>query len=130
LRAGALRRTPQRWAILSYLSRSKTHPTAEQVFEAINRTDPRSSRATVYNNLHTLTRAGLVYELRLEGAAARYDSALHPHHHFVCEGCGVLEDIDWFEIAGIARRPALAGRRVNRYEIVFRGVCAACAAIQ
>lgn len=129
-RAGSLRRTPQRYAILAHLVKSRVHPTAEEIFRAVNRFDPRSSRATVYNSLHALERAGLVRELRLDGATARYDAALEPHHHFVCERCGILEDIEWFEVAGVATQPGLRGRMVKRYEIVFRGVCAACSAIQ
>jgi hypothetical protein len=39
------------------------HPTAAKVFEAVNRADPRFSRATTYNNLRDLVQAGLVREV-------------------------------------------------------------------
>jgi Fur family peroxide stress response transcriptional regulator len=26
------------------------------------------------------------------------------HHHFVCDRCGGIEDIDWFEIPHVAQR--------------------------
>jgi Fur family transcriptional regulator, peroxide stress response regulator len=130
LQAAALRRTPQRHAVLAYLAGTREHPTADQVFRAVNHADPRASRATVYNSLHALVRAGLVQELRVEGNAVRYDAAQARHHHFVCERCGGLEDVGWFDVPGLARRAASPGRRVIRYEIVFRGVCAACSRIQ
>lgn len=52
-RLSGLRRTPQRYAVLEYLMRSM-HATPDEIYRAINRADPRASRATVYNNLHAL----------------------------------------------------------------------------
>jgi Fur family transcriptional regulator, peroxide stress response regulator len=58
-----LRSTPQRYALMAFLTGQATHPTAAEIFEAVNRIDPRSSRATVYNNLRDLVQAGLVREV-------------------------------------------------------------------
>ncbi|MGD0500908.1 MAG: transcriptional repressor [Bryobacteraceae bacterium] len=85
-RAADLRPTARRRAVLEYLSRKPSHATAEEIFRAINRADPRSPRATVYNNLRSLARPGLAREVAPAGGAAR------------------------------------------GYEIVFHGVCGACAA--
>jgi hypothetical protein len=54
----------------------KGHPTAAEIFKAVNRTDPRSSRATTYNNLRDLVKAGLVREVAVEGRAGRFDLPL------------------------------------------------------
>ena len=62
-RTAGLRSTPQRRAMLRYLSDQPVHATAEEIFVAVNRTDPRASRATVYNNLRALEGAGLVREV-------------------------------------------------------------------
>ena len=126
--AAGLRTTPQRYAILEHLARRSVHATAEEIFVAVNRRDPRASRATVYNCLRSLERAGLVREVVSEGKAARYDAALRPHHHFVCEHCGEVEDIDWFDLPPALLAAALRGRAVKRCDIVFRGACEACAA--
>ena len=93
---------------------------------AVNRRDPRASRATVYNNLHALAKAGLVREVVSDGGAARFDANLHPHHHFICENCGALEDIPWFDLPASAGRAALGKRAVRNYQIVFRGACMRC----
>jgi Fe2+ or Zn2+ uptake regulation protein len=50
LRGAAVRPTAQRYAVLEYLTRRPVHATAEQIFLAVNRADPRTSRATVYNS--------------------------------------------------------------------------------
>ena len=122
----ALRPTAQRYAVLEFLARHSVHATADEIFAAVNRNDPRASRATVYNSLHSLAKAGLVREVSSEGKAARYDANLHPHHHFICEKCGTVEDITWFDLPDWATAAPLGGREVNNYEIVFRGGCLKC----
>jgi Fe2+ or Zn2+ uptake regulation protein len=124
--AAGVRPTTQRHAILGYLAQTEVHATAEEIFRAVNRRDPRASRATVYNSLRSLAKAGLVREVASDGKAARFDANLHPHHHFVCEHCGAVEDIPWFDLPPAAGRAALGQRAVRDYEIVFRGACADC----
>ncbi|MBS1855200.1 MAG: transcriptional repressor [Acidobacteria bacterium] len=124
-RASGLRATAQRYAVLEFLASTPVHATAEEIFAAINRHDPRASRATVYNSLRSLEKAGLVREVLSDGQAARFDANLHRHHHFVCDVCGEVEDVPWFEIPAAARA-VLGERQVHNYEIVFRGACARC----
>lgn len=126
LASSALRSTPQRYAVMAFLMKQPGHPTAAEIFQAVNRVDPRSSRATVYNNLRDLVQAGLVREVAMEGRAARFDLKGMPHHHFICDRCGNIEDLDWYDVP----RPAQAslGRRVLREcELIFRGLCTKCA---
>src|SRR6202050_2426453 len=78
-----LRCTPQRYAVMAFLTKHNIHPTAAEIFGAVNRVDPRSSRATTYNNLRDLVQAGLVREVAVEGRAARYDAKGLQHHHFI-----------------------------------------------
>jgi Fur family transcriptional regulator, peroxide stress response regulator len=125
-RSAGLRATPQRYAVLQHLVLGQVHATAEEIFAAVNRNDPRASRATVYNNLRSLMRVGLVCEVPSDGKAARFDARLTRHHHFVCDRCGGVEDVAWFELPENAGWQALAGRRVRSYELVFHGNCGAC----
>ncbi len=122
-----VRCTPQRFVILDYLLRNHGHPTAEEIHESINRNDPRASLATVYKSLHALAKAGLIREVALEGTAARFESNTRRHHHFVCERCGRVEDVEWFDVPQVARRATRKGRKVSSYEVVLRGLCSACA---
>jgi Fe2+ or Zn2+ uptake regulation protein len=124
--ANGLRRTPQRYAVMAFLMEQAGHPTAAEIFEAVNRVDPRSSRATIYNNLRDLVEAGLVREVAKEGRAARFDATGTRHHHFICDRCGNVEDVSWCDVP----RPAAAslGKRVLRgCELIFRGLCTKCA---
>ena len=126
LEASGLRCTPQRYAVMAFLMGHTGHPTAAEIFEAVNRMDPRSSRATTYNNLRDLVKAGLVREVAVEGRAARFDAKGMLHHHFICDRCGNVEDIDWYDVPLPASRSL--GRRILREcELIFRGLCTRCA---
>ena len=127
IRGAGLKLTPQRLAVLDYLQRATGHPTAEQIGAEVNRRLPRAARATVYNALRALRDAGLVSEVRLDGATARYDTNLAPHHHFICRRCGRIEDVS-ADQAGPPPSFALGeGYAVEACEIVLRGLCASCA---
>jgi Fur family transcriptional regulator, peroxide stress response regulator len=121
-----LRCTPQRYAVMAFLMECKGHPTAAEIFEAVNRVDPRSSRATTYNNLRDLVLAGLVREVAVEGRAARFDAKGVRHHHFICDRCGNVEDVAWYGIPRPASR-TLGKRILRECELIFRGLCTKCA---
>ena len=126
LEESGLRCTPQRYAVMAFLTDCNRHPTAAEIFDAVNRVDPRSSRATTYNNLRDLVQAGLLREVAVEGRAARFDARGMRHHHFICDRCGNVEDVEWFDV----RRPApgvLGKRIVRECELIFRGLCTRCA---
>ena len=126
LEDSGLRCTPQRYAVMAFLLGHNSHPTAAEIFEAVNRVDPRSSRATTYNNLRDLVQAGLVREVAVEGRGARFDAKGLLHHHFICDTCGNVEDIEWYDVPLPA--PGSMGKRVIRAgELIFRGLCSQCA---
>src|SRR5438477_4236315 len=127
LSGSGLRSTPQRYAVMAFLAKPAGHPTAAVNSEAVNHLDPLSSRATIFNNLRDLLQAGFVREVAMEGRAARFDAKGMRHHHFICDRCGNIEDLDWYNVP----RPAASslGKRVLREcELIFRGLCTKCAA--
>jgi Fur family peroxide stress response transcriptional regulator len=126
LQGSGLRCTPQRYAVMAFLMDHKGHPTAAEIFEAVNRVDPRSSRATTYNNLRDLVKAGLVREVAVEGRAGRFDATGMRHHHFICDRCGSVEDVEWYDVPRPASR-SLGKRVVRECQLIFRGLCTKCA---
>jgi len=126
LEGSGLRCTAQRYAVMAFLMDHKGHPTAAEIFEGVNRVDPRSSRATTYNNLRDLVKAGLVREVAVEGRAGRFDLEGMRHHHFICDHCGNVEDVDWYDVPRPAPR-SLGKRIVRECQLIFRGLCTKCA---
>lgn len=51
------------------------------------------SLATIYNNLHQFTSAGLLREVVVDSARSYFDTNVSAHHHFFHEETGMLEDI-------------------------------------
>ncbi len=125
LESSGLRCTPQRYALMAFLLKRNSHPTAAEIFGGLNRADPRSSRATTYNNLRDLVQAGLVREVAVEGRAARFDAKGMRHHHFICDRCGKVEDMEWYDVPGPASG-SLGKRILRECELIFRGLCAKC----
>ncbi len=99
LESSGLRCTPQRFGVMAFLMEQTGHPTAPEIFEGVNRLDPRSSRATIYNNLRDLVQAGSGSRSGRGGAAQR-DSMLAPCSITTsfCDRCGNVEDLKWYDV--------------------------------
>ena len=120
-----LKMTPQRRAIVEYLENAFHHPTADEVFVAVNAQFPLTSRATVYNTLNLLKEASLVREIARDGVV-RFDPNLDEHHHFICRKCGRVEDLPWDAIPPIDVTSLEGQQRVESFDITLHGVCAGC----
>jgi Fe2+ or Zn2+ uptake regulation protein len=127
LKDKGLRVTQQRVAVLEYLCATPTHPTAEEIGAAVNRGQPTTSRASVYNVLHSLKESGLIAELVFDDAVARYDANLGPHHHFVCTACGAVHDVPFDTLPPLPKRRLATGHVVESVDVTLRGTCPACA---
>lgn len=85
-----VRVTRHRMLIYSTLAKLATHPTADELLDAVHGEDTRVSLATVYNTLDTLTELGLVRRIAPDGpgSACRFDAEITPHVHMVMpDGC-------------------------------------------
>jgi Fe2+ or Zn2+ uptake regulation protein len=118
-------RSRQRALILSFLRASEEHPTAAQTHAALRRKLPSLSLGTVYRNLEVLVSEGVVEEVPAAGGA-RYDGNPKPHHHFICERCGAIDDLHLQAPPSLAQKLRRArGRKASRIKIDF-GLCEAC----
>ena len=116
--------TIQRLAILNYLDKHRTHPTAEEVYDAVRDRFPSLSRATVYNSLDALKRAGAILELTIAREAARYDAYASPHPHFLCRSCRTLHDVDL--PCSIRPGDLVLGHQVEVVHVYLYGLCQDC----
>lgn len=115
-----------RLEILSWLRASREHSTAEELYKQIRKKFPRVSFATVYNNLKVFLEKGLVNRFFTPERQARYDFADIPHHHFVCERCGEIEDIPMESIAIRVEKTRGRHFQVTRTETFLYGLCSDC----
>lgn len=126
MKAKGLRITPQRFAVYANLLSRQDHPTVDDILTEINRELPIASKASVYSALTVLREVGLVREVLLDEGVTRYDAKVEAHHHFVCDGCGQIEDLDWQIFGHLQMTQLPPGYQVNAYEITVRGHCDRC----
>lgn len=115
----------QRELIYNTVHASKAHPTAEMVYSALKPDHPNLSLGTVYRNLHLLSDEGKLR--RMPFPVERFDADVSLHHHFCCERCGRVMDVELpYDAALDAAVPPSAGA-VREHATIFYGLCAACA---
>ncbi|MEA3356228.1 MAG: Fur family transcriptional regulator [Candidatus Bipolaricaulota bacterium] len=124
LRSAGLTPTPQRVAVLEYLEENRSHPTADDIFQAVHARHPTIVKATVYNTLTALKKVGAVHELTIEREAARYETNPLPHPHFLCRVCGRLYDVDL--PCPIRPGDKIEGHQVESVRTYIYGTCSSC----
>ena len=121
------RETRQREAILRILRGTKSHPTADSVYEEVRKEIPNISKGTVYRNLKVLQENGQVSELNLNGTVSRFEAKQESHYHFRCERCGRVFDVDEPVHRDLDREVAKrTGLKISYHQLEFRGICNDC----
>jgi Fur family iron response transcriptional regulator len=115
-----IRPSAQRLAIASYVLATADHPSADAVWNRVKATFPMVSRATVYNTLQLFTEKGLLKQLVLAEGSIVFDPIVEPHHHFVDDETGAIQDIPWTALK-VGRVDDLEGIDVRDYMVVVRG---------
>lgn len=121
----ALRPSVHRIAVLDYVANRRTHPTSDEIFDALSAEFTTMSRTTVYNSLHALVDGGLLCELPIETGKMRYDFRPQSRHsHFLCRRCGKVADIPYPD--GLHHGTS-DGYIIDNIDIYYRGLCPQCA---
>ncbi|MDQ0340029.1 Fur family peroxide stress response transcriptional regulator [Caldalkalibacillus uzonensis] len=127
LKKKGVRMTPQRHAILSYLINTMSHPTADEIYQALASQFPNMSVATVYNNLRLFKEAGLVQELTYGDASSRFDANVEEHYHVICRECGKIVDFHYPSLYDVERVASeKTGFDVEFHRMEVYGLCAKC----
>lgn len=117
----------QRLAVMGYLSAHHTHPTADEIYNALVGQIPTLSKTTVYNTLRLFVRQGAATMLTIDGHNACFDGVTTPHAHFLCRCCGRVFDVP---AAGLLQESASLlpeGFRTESVDLYYRGLCHQCA---
>ncbi|TNE37157.1 MAG: transcriptional repressor [Alphaproteobacteria bacterium] len=121
IRDASLRPTKQRLALARLLyAEGNRHVTAERLHAEAMEAGVAVSLATIYNNLHQFTAAGLLREVVVDSSRSYFDTNVAPHHHFFHEKSGALEDIPKSALT-VDNIPALpAGTEVSSVDVIVR----------
>jgi Fur family ferric uptake transcriptional regulator len=119
------KKTRQRDAIRAAFEEAARPLSPEEVLAAAERRAGGLGVATVYRNIKNLVEEGWLAPVELPGRPARYElSGKGHHHHFYCNGCGLV-----FELNGCVasfRDMIPRGFRVTAHEVLLYGMCQDC----
>jgi len=121
--------TPQRMAVAEFLSRSKNHPTVDEIHRNIHRRYPTMSVATVYSTLKLLKELGEIQELSIrKRGKACFDPNPDIHHHLLCRKCGKIVDIEFDHPINcpIMAKENINGCKVEEIQAYLYGICSEC----
>lgn len=93
--------------------------------------DRSINRVSIYRTIQVFCTLGITRRLHFQEGFARYELAdilgTH-HHHFICNQCGNVEDIEVCPLAPTERAIArLTQSRITSHSLEFYGVCGTCA---
>ena len=121
----AVRYSKKRSAVYDVLCSTKTHPTAEWIYEQVKLEYPDISLGTVYRNLSMFKTEGKVISVGVVDGQERFDADTAPHSHFVCRQCCSVIDVEDRSAFPVPESAEDCGR-VESCEIIYRGVCRNC----
>ena len=126
LKLNGVKLTHQRMIIFKEVAESEDHPNAESVYKAVRKKLPMVSLDTVYRTLWMLQDLGLIKNLGGKDRV-RFDGNMKPHHHFVCNECGLMRDFfsNEFHQMKIPKEVKNWGNG-ETVHIEIKGICIAC----
>ena len=127
IRSSALKATPARVAILGLLKATLTPLDEVSIYRDLNNT-LRPDQATVFRTLKTFIHQGLIRQVQLNEGKFRYEYvSRNHHHHFVCERCGQIKDINSCQLELVEQQLARSeGLLIKRHSLEFFGLCQKC----
>lgn len=123
----ALKFSRQRESIKEYLAGTKSHPTADMVYQHVRTVYPKISLGTVYRNLNLLSELGEIQKLTCGDGCDRFDGNIDQHYHVICTQCHNVYDLEiepFHEIntvANVSFKGVITG-----HTTLFYGVCEHC----
>jgi Fe2+ or Zn2+ uptake regulation protein len=110
--------------IYEYLNTHKSHPTVDEIYNALSDELITLSKTTVYNTLDLFVKHHLAVQVLIEDNEARYDADTSNHGHFKCVKCHTVYDFDYD--LSTSDIPSLEGFHLEEYHTYIRGVCKNC----
>ena len=112
--------------MLEVLKGTKTHPSAEWIFEKVKEVNPNIGIATIYRNLKTLLEQKEIFKVDVGDGLDHYDAQIAvKHDHTYCTSCGAIGDIDAISATSLEKF-AKNKFSAESYSLVLFGKCEKC----
>lgn len=118
----------QRIAVMKYLLTHKTHPTVEEIYDALHGEISTLSKTTIYNTLKLFVERGAALQLNIEDKCVHFDGDISAHAHFMCQHCGMIYDIFPSKMPIINELSSLefGSHNIQNVQLNLTGVCEKC----
>ena len=120
------RNTIQRRKTLQMVQKSRTHATAEAIYERLHVEMPEISLSTVYRNLKALADEGLISVTDLGDGLVFEAVEAHAHHHLVCLNCKKVIPLDHAYVEPLFDQIEQQGFQLVTSHLALYGYCADC----
>lgn len=116
----------QRIAVMEYLMKSHSHPTADEIYNALSPEIPTLSKTTVYNTLRLFVEQGAAIALTIDERNANFDANTSPHAHFLCKRCSRIYDLPVEAKRLLSSVEVPEQFEATEVSIYVRGLCKDC----
>jgi len=120
------RNTPQKSEIFTAVQELKIHPTAEQIYDYLQKSGSNTSKATVYRVLRQMADQKKILLVQMPQGADRFDFTIKNHHHIYCRSCGNVSDV---KVSLPSLKEVVVssdGYEVFDGTLVYEGLCPQC----
>ena len=126
VRTKKIRHSDVRDKIYEYLCGTKTHPSANMIYNDLKPSIPKLSLGTVQTNLKLFEELGQVIRVANVNGFERYDADTSEHVHLVCDECGAVIDVMDADIRKAKKACQVGQAKIKNIQIVLHGTCERC----
>ena len=119
----------QRISVMQYLDSHRTHPSVDEIYNALSPDMPTLSKTTVYNVLKLLVSKSLIQQLTIDDKKVLFDINTEKHAHFICKRCGKVLDLAMSKNENKTNGTQgfmLDGNYIEETQIYYKGICNEC----
>ncbi len=125
-----LRKTPERFAILEQIYNMNRHFDVDTLYEIMQASGYRVSRATVYNTVDLLVECNLIVKHQFGTNMAHYEKAFNTdnHFHLICTNCNNVIEVKDEDLNNQLKSRKFKNFEVTGYNLYIYGLCNKCSA--
>lgn len=125
LKKNGLKSTLSRLAMLDLFVQNSKPINAEYIHRKIKKTNI----VTIYRNLLSLEKMGILKKVDIHKDSIFYELSGHHHHHIVCTSCGIIEDFEGCIGNDVFKKTLKNSKKfksINEHSMEFFGLCKSC----